>query len=609
MYLGCHRLKHNKTSAFPQQVIFFDTETQADKIDSTHTNHSLKLGWGCYISYRQKGVKTRNEQWTYYTKVVDFNKWVLSKAKPKRKLYVMGSNVWFDMRVTGIDTYLLKHGFRNTRLYHRGLTTIIGFRKDDTVIMFLSIQNFLPQSIAKIGAAMGHEKLGVNFDTCTMAELKTYCRADTEILQEAFTWWRNFCHEHDLGVFGITRSSQAFNAYRHRFMPHTIYIHDNTTVIKLEREGYFGGRTECFHIGNLPKGQYHKLDINSLYPYVMTQHDYPTKLSFQARTMTLARLKRLLKNHLCMARVLVNIKEPYIAKRINNRTCFPVGRFECVVCTEVLKRLIKNRELVKVRYAAFYKGKHIFDKYIDFFNRLKEGYSEKGDKFGRSVSKYMMNTLYGKFGQRCEEVVHEEDAPLETVESYGGIDLVTNTRYWVVVYGGRLVVTEKGEKNGYNTFVAIAAHVTENARLFLWDSVQRAGKENSFYCDTDSLFTNGQGLENMESLLHDSKIGGWKTEDSSKHVVIRGPKDYQFGEETHRKGIRKNAVQVGDNKFEQDMFPTFRACIADKNLTGYVVKRVTKQLKGEYKKGTILDTGRVVPYIMNGGDCPITPPF
>ncbi|GAH46120.1 unnamed protein product, partial [marine sediment metagenome] len=348
------------------------------------------------------------------------------------------------------------------------------------------------------------------------------------------------------------RPSQAFNAYRHRFMRHPIYIHDNARVITLEREGYFGGRTECFYIGKLPKDKYFKLDINSLYPFVMTQHDYPTKLCFHTQRITLSRFKRFLDKYLVMARVVVNIKEPYIAKRINNRTCFPVGRFECVVCTEVLKRLVKDRTIIKVQEAAFYKGKRIFNEYIDFFNKLKEGYSRDGDKFGRRVSKYMMNTLYGKFGQRCEEVMHEEDSPLEKVESYGGRDLVSGKRYWVVVYGGRLTVTEKGEKNGYNTFVSIAAHVTENARLLLWDSIKKAGVGSVFYCDTDSIFTNSEGFTRLGGEIHVSKLGCWKLEDKTFGVTIRGPKDYTFGDETHRKGIRKNAVKVADNTFEQD---------------------------------------------------------
>ncbi len=53
-------------------------------------------------------------------------------------------------------------------------------------------------------------------------------------------------------------------------------VHMKPEVIKLEIDSYRGGRNECFFIGEA-HGEFYKLDVNSMYPYVMATHYYPIK--------------------------------------------------------------------------------------------------------------------------------------------------------------------------------------------------------------------------------------------------------------------------------------------------------------------------------------------
>ncbi|GAH94157.1 unnamed protein product, partial [marine sediment metagenome] len=78
--------------------------------------------------------------------------------------------------------------------------------------------------------------------------------------------------------FSITKASQAFCAYRFRFMDHKIYIHNDVTVQNLERSAYIGGRVECFRLGKIPGKQFVSMDINSMYPFVMKAEKYPYEL-------------------------------------------------------------------------------------------------------------------------------------------------------------------------------------------------------------------------------------------------------------------------------------------------------------------------------------------
>ena len=49
-------------------------------------------------------------------------------------------------------------------------------------------------------------------------------------------------------------------------------------ILRKELASYYGGRTEAFKIGSLSGYTWYKFDINSLYPFVMANADYPVSL-------------------------------------------------------------------------------------------------------------------------------------------------------------------------------------------------------------------------------------------------------------------------------------------------------------------------------------------
>jgi len=252
-----HLLKKGRKRGYPEHLLFFDTETQHRTLENGDQEHTFLLGWGCYVSFRNKDTIQHNEYWYYIKSKKDFAKWLLSKAKPSHTLYVFGSNVWFDIRITQIDRYLFKAGYICDRLYNKNMLTILGFRKGRTGIVFLSIQNIVPYSVQKIGEWLGKPKIKIDFDTCTKAELKRYCKVDVDIIKDFILRWIEFSMRTKMGTFCHTSSAQAFAAFRSRFMKDKIYIHHNKDIIELERNAYFGGRNECYRIGKIKaKGIY-----------------------------------------------------------------------------------------------------------------------------------------------------------------------------------------------------------------------------------------------------------------------------------------------------------------------------------------------------------------
>ncbi|GAH30349.1 unnamed protein product, partial [marine sediment metagenome] len=113
----------------------------------------------------------------------------------------------------------------------------------------------------------------------------------------------------------------------------------------------------------------------------------------------------------------------------------------------------------------------------------------------------------------------------------------------------------KGYKESFNSFPAIAAHVAALGRLHLWRLMKMAGKENYFYCDTDSLLVNNEGLQNLSKELDNDKLGSLKVIEETDSANIKGLKDYTIGDKTAIKGIRKLAIQIEDGVYEQELWP------------------------------------------------------
>jgi len=151
----------------------------------------------------------------------------------------------------------------------------------------------------------------------------------------------------------------------------------------------------------------------------------------------------------------------------------------------------------------------------------------------------------------------------------------------------------------FDSFPAIAAHVTGYARMYLWSLMQQAGWGNYFYCDTDSLIVNEVGLCRLQKKIEKSLLGGLKIDKRGSTVLLQGLKDYSIGAKVVLKGVRHNAKSIGNGVYEQEKWPSFRGLLRSGQAETYIVETVTKHLTRNYTKGTVTLSGVVRPYVLD----------
>ena len=600
-----HILKENKSRQVPRLRVYFDSESNVS--DLTHKPY---LNIACFKDDRYK-----KENWVEYIdqQVSDFWNTVAGYGGRKSAVYVFAHNASYDLIVTRGIPVLIRNGFKVVSFFEKGSTFLMTFRKtvkgknkkgeevDRTIktIQLISSTNFFTSSLASLGEIFNLPKLDFDHENPDPKKAVPYCKRDVEICKVAVESFIEFVREQDLGVFAKTTPGQAFNAYRHRFMTVPIYLHDNDRAADLERESYYGGRVECWQIGEYESQEgFYGFDINSMYPHVMRSYIYPVRLLTVRKRTSLPELKRFISSGMMICgEVTLETDRPAYPVKIGKNLIFPVGRFKTHITTPEIKMALDRGELVECGTLALYDDGEIFRDYVDYFYTKRLQAKEEENKVYDHLFKLFLNSLYGKFGQRSETWSPVGEAPADRIGTEEIYNVQTKELQKFKIFGGT-IFKQEAETEGFNSFCAIAAHVTAYARLELWKYIELAGLENVLYMDTDSLFTTAAGAARIMPYTSNTELGKMKLEKQDTRIMIRTPKHYSFAGVTKIKGVKKGSIALdpAGTIFKNTHWPRLNTFIRGGDLSGYYNVIRVKVLKGNYNKAWVTETGRVAPF-------------
>lgn len=586
-------LPGNRSSAFPSRCLYLDTETHPVPWKG-YEKHLFVIAWSAYCF---SGDKTHRptEDWKLWDDPGELCTYIQGLVHGRQSLTIYTHNAFFDLQASRFYYYFSRWGWKYDFLYDEGLTYIFCIRKGSSSIKVISTTNYFDFSLKKLGEDVGLQKLETDPLNSSRDELIRYCRRDVEILVRSMAKYKDFNREHDTGRFSMTKASQSFNCYRHRFMDQPIYLHSLDPAVSLERDSYFGGRTEAFHIGECSGGPFTFLDINSMYPFVMKEYAYPSKLIFYTDTPTLETIAKYLHRTCMIADVSLSTDVPAYALRRDDKLIFPIGRFRTCLCTKGIEQALKNDHIRKVHRLAVYESEYLFGRYVDYFYPLKQTYGKCGNVLYRTIVKLFLNSLYGKFGQK-QPITEMIDAPqyldFHRRECFS---LATGER-WIETTGfGKMIHTE-GEKNGSKSFVAIASHVTEYSRFALWNLLVAAGDQRVLYVDTDSLVLRSEDTHSLDRFIHPQRLGALAIDKVCQRLVVKGLKDYQADDIIKIKGVPKTANRIAENTYQYTQFLGQSTHMRMDDIDGVLTQSMIKELRREYDKGTVDSEGRVHPF-------------
>lgn len=615
-----HILRDNKASDYPQQCIWFDTETKFEVHvrkpngeteviwfnaltefqlnDGDTCYHHLKVGYACYMRQHRNGVWS-DEEWLRFTTRPDFWKWVHSKVREQTKLYLFCHNTSFDLPVLDVFQQLPLLGYQLRTAIIDAPPTILRFRNGTKCIMILDTLNIWRMPLSELGKEIGKEKYDMPEDNDLGVTWETYGKRDVEIIRDACISWFAFLKSNNMGSFAPTLAGQSMRVYRHKYMAHKILIDSNPQALKLTREGYYGGRNECFRLGRY-KGEFTLLDINSMYPSIMATCEFPYRLVSHTRYGTLNDLAVWLRQYCVTARVTLRTNKPFCPIRNGHKLVFPIGEFECILSTPELQYALQHAEILDVLEVAVYEKAFLFTQMMyDLYAKRLEA-----KQAGRPVEAFMyrklINSFYGKWGQSGGKWIEEDNIEDLTTRQWTELDYETGKIIHHRQLGGLRQVKDN-ESESRESFPAIAGHITAHARMVLWDIITQAGVGHVYYCDTDSVVVDTMGRRNLEFRCSPTELGKLSIKGEYTDIEIWGNKDYCFGDKSKTKGVRKDALWISPNDVSQTKWSGLRGLIASGAVDRPITSRIRKHLNRLYDKGTILQDGTVQPLLMFPG--------
>lgn len=592
--------------------LFLDTETNINE-KNDQQKQTLKLGWCIFYDRVQD-----THEYFFFDTHLKFWSFVFSKLKQIDYLTIFAHNMDFDYKIINAFRYLIKYKqYKSEKFYIEGHTFIVEFSKNIKTILFLDTMNYVPLSLKKIGESLKIPKLEIDFNKCSTEELKEYCKNDVKIIFEFVKLLLNFLSENDLSKLKPTIGSLALNIFRHRFYSeknNPIYCHKWIEAEKIERDSYRGGICDCFKIVKDFKEQLYKLDINSMYPYIMKTKMMPTKLIYYGDYKHISEIflkqelikKLMSKNKHIIAHVKIKLPVEYsyilVKGKINKekKSLFVSGEFETVLTTPELLFVYEYGKILNCYRLAIYDKSYIFNEFVDFFYDKRNEFKKDGNEAYSLFCKLILNSLYGKFGQtKIDRTLINDNADTNKVDKI--VAIIDGKRNNIEQFGKYVYLLDKSSENCYDTFVAIPSFVTAYARMYLVDLILKAKRENVFYVDTDCLIVNEIGYSNLSDSINEYELGKLKIEGISNDTTIYRPKFYYFNNEKKCKGVKKDAeiIYLNGNVevYKQLQFQKLKTSMKNHTSNKQIVNNITKIIDKRYDKGIVKDN-EVLPYVV-----------
>lgn len=453
---------------------------------------------------------------------------------------------------------------------------------------FIDSSGLFPFSLEKLSKSFGVKHVKIDHDVSNLTEVTTelieYLKNDCVGLYECLDVYFKKNDIYDL-PHQMTRSGLSFQAFK-QFNGHVLPKYSGE-INDYSRKSYFGGRTEIFKpIYDHEEKPLYYYDINSLYPSVMREND------FMGATKKF--VSKFDENELGIYKMELecpDIEIPLLGIPYQGKYIFPVGKIQGYFCSPEINKALSLGYKIKKVYSGitFHNQGKIFKDFVDFYysKRLKTSCPVE-----KIIYKDILNHLYGRLGINQDR----EEISFEKLEGSRILSEIKIKDYYIHLYS-------REKKIYIYSAPALSSFVTSYARLKLYSYFEKAGFNNIYYCDTDSLFTTTK-LENSTNL------GQMKLEKTLKQACFLLPKTYSLIDINNVQDIKLKGIphkSIGhididtffDSVSGEMRLPEFKVQkglakiktgFKNKNLF-HIINSSSKSLKAVYDKREIIKLG------------------
>lgn len=607
-------------ASIPSRYVVFDTETKETVISAQPRHVALKFWLG--VAKVVTDPLSDDSAATYHdlTRPDRLFEILDGLPKTKEKIWIFAHNIGFDLRIVGLfdeiskGRYTLLNPFPSKRsskpdepfvVLDDPPTIIRLYRPDGQEIMWLDTWQWLSSSLAKIGQILGNAKGTMPPVDAPLKAWKDYCRQDVDVLDDAMRRIFRWIVDNGYKSFHPTRAGQAKLIFSQKYEHKLIKYHNDPELQAIERPSYYGGFTECFRVG-LIQGPVHQLDINSLYPYVMSRYWFPHEVSSASLdgSDTTDAVRQFPRSSI--AEVWLNTRDIPYPVRAREGTIFASGKVRTILAGPELATAYASGHVVKTGNFVRYRMAPLFTEFVQdmYESRLKA--KAEGNEIFDYFYKLIMNSLYGKFGQMTAEWEFVAESDPKTVYAQGWtIDGDSGESYETRVLAG--VSYRRQEQTDHSkSFVSIASFVTAYAREYMRSLRLMLPLNSYYYQATDSLYVSESAYEILQGLkmIDSATLGKFKHESTYDSMNIFNIHNLNKGSIQVRGSIRGKAEKITDTRYRQESWESLLPGIKAGHTREVHIREILKNLEHKYDRQRIDPTGWCSPHQIDNWEIP-----
>lgn len=418
----------------------------------------------------------------------------------------------------------------------------------------------------------------INFyNNAPLSEIIDYNQQDCKILWDAIGQFEAEIWNLG-GQLQLTIASTAMNLFQRKFLQRN--IQNSPLIDDATKPAYIASRVEVFRREGKKLLQF---DINSSFPASMTKAMPGDLINISSRFNPEEEGEKL---HIVDA--IIEVPEtdmphpPY--RHPSGRIFFPTGQWEGTFTgADLVYMMQMGGKVININRVLQFEPFYDLAAYVTQIYELRK---KETDPFRRLVYKYLLNSLYGKFGEkRNKETIWYQPEETELRRFTDDNSRMLSPGIWA----------EKVIRKIPHAHMPITAYITAYSRILIH---QQLLLSDPYYCDTDCVVT-------RHRLPVSNELGKLKLEKKIKEGIFLAPKMYKTIETDGTITIRaKGFSRLGPDGFDRlrngeattiERMGRIKELMRKGILSPTIIK-IVKRLQGGTEKRVFLKDGTSRPW-------------
>ena len=346
------------------------------------------------------------------------------------------------------------------------------------------------------------------------------------------------CKDWGITANRTTAAQLGWAFYRQQHMPPVLSTDLDMEQRRFERKAYFNGRNEAFQIGHI-LGTVYSYDVKGCYANICATERLPIAAKEHYRAGLSVNDLAADPSLMWIADCVIQTTVPAYPMHSVGNPIYPTGTFRTTLCDPEFGHAIAHGRVLEILSATSYYADYAMGTFANWYTHEKTKPTAKEIEQLPKTLKSLFNSTLGYTARKKYQMV-----PWETHSGRRWFIGVTsnpegggNPVQCQILNGQAEWLRVGGEPREAIPF--LHATITSYARMRLWDIMDKAGRENVYYVDTDGLLLNMTGVCQLTAKGYIEPGTEGKLQERLKpgRCVINGQKSYRLGKQVICAGL------------------------------------------------------------------------